>query len=111
MNSPNLNNDHDNLPKLQHWQVKTPLPPRFQQNVWRRIEASEARKTDSFWQQCLHWYQALTARPAWAMTYATIFLLAGSGLGLLHGQQTAARVNHTLAARYLQSVDPYQAQH
>ena len=77
------------------------LPPRFQQNVWRRIEDAEAPvKSES-------WFDALAAvilRPRFAFAAAAVLLLAGVLAGTLDGRQLA---RHEAQMNYLASVAPH----
>lgn len=79
-----------------------PLPPRFQENVWRRIENTEANKipTAANWLDTL---ASLILRPRLAFAIAAVVLLAGVGLGWNKGQ-TMAR--YEAQSRYLASVAP-----
>jgi hypothetical protein len=76
------------------------LPPRFQENVWRRIEETEAPVKSS---SLLDTFAALVLRPRF--TYATVatLMLAGILLGTYHGAQNAKQ---TEQARYLAAVAP-----
>ncbi len=80
-----------------------PLPPRFQEAVWRRIEQAEApRETaapvawlDRLVERCL--------RPRLALAGITALLLVSGVAGVLSGTQTAKEVAQ---ARYLSAVAP-----
>jgi hypothetical protein len=91
---------------LDNWQVNEPLPPRFQERVWKRIEAAEApaRETKS-------WFAALFLRPAFATVAATLLLLAGLTAGYLRANHDSARWDEQLAHRYVVSMNPYAAEH
>ncbi|MCX6895590.1 MAG: hypothetical protein NTZ16_08870 [Verrucomicrobia bacterium] len=90
---------------LKDWQVNEPLPPRFQERVWKRIEAAEApgRETQS-------WFAALFLRPAFATAAATLLLLAGLSAGYLRANHDAAHWDEQLAQRYLTAMNPYAAE-
>lgn len=78
------------------------LPPRFQENVWRRIESSEAHKTPV----AAPWLEVLAGwlmRPRLAFAVAVVLLLAGGGLGWNKGQELA---RHEAQARYVAAVAP-----
>ncbi len=77
------------------------LPPRFQQNVWRRIEDAEAPAKSASWMDAL---AALILRPRFAFTTAAVLLMAGVFAGTLEGRQTA---RHDAQMNYLASVAPY----
>jgi hypothetical protein len=77
------------------------LPPRFQENVWRRIEDAEAPVKSS-----ITWLEALVAlmlRPRFAYATLAVLILAGVSLGAYNGAQTA---RHDAEARYVASVAP-----
>lgn len=76
------------------------LPPRFQQNVWRRIEAAEAPARPASWLDAL---AALILRPRLAFAAAAVLMLAGVFLGATEGVQAA---RHDAESRYLASVAP-----
>lgn len=77
------------------------LPPRFQQNVWRRIEDAEAPAKSESWLDAL---AALILRPRFALAAAAVLLLAGASVGTLEGRQFAAR---DAQMNYLASVAPH----
>lgn len=79
------------------------LPPRFQENVWRRIEgAGEAPASNA----TASWLDALAAwilRPQLAFALAAVLVLVGVGFGWSSGE----RIARTEAqARYLSAVAP-----
>ena len=77
------------------------LPPRFQQNVWRRIEDAEAPAKSESWLDAL---SALILRPRFALAAAAALVLAGSLFGALEGRQA---VRHDAQMNYLASVAPH----
>jgi len=77
------------------------LPPRFQQNVWRRIEDAEAPAKAGSW---LETVANLILQPRFAIAAAAIILLAGSLAGVLEGRQMA---RHDAQMNYLASVMPH----
>ncbi len=79
------------------------LPPRFQQNVWRRIEDAEAPAKAESWLDAL---AAFILRPRFAYAAATVLLLAGGLVGSLDGRQHA---RHDAQMNYLASVAPHSA--
>ena len=76
------------------------LPPRFQQNVWRRIEDAEAPARSESWLDAL---SALILRPRFALAAAAALVLVGSLAGALEGRQVA---RHDAQMNYLESVAP-----
>ena len=101
-------NLHDTDPQLKEalrsWQVNEPLPPRFQQRVWQRIEDAESpvRETPS-------WFAAFFMRPAFATVVATLLLLVGLTAGYLRANHDVSRMDDQLAHQYIASVNPYAA--
>lgn len=77
-----------------------PLPPRFQQNVWRRIEDAEAPMKTESWLDAL---VTLILRPRFAVATAVALVLAGVLLGTLEGRQAA---RHQAQMNYLALVAP-----
>ena len=79
------------------------LPPRFQENVWRRIESAEARNialNDG------NWLDAMVSwifRPRLAFAVVAVLVLTGVGLGWSRGEQLA---RHDAQARYLAAIAP-----
>ena len=76
------------------------LPPRFQENVWRRIEEAEAPVKSGSWLDAL---AALVLRPRFAYATVATLVLAGVLMGTYQGAQT---VKQTEQARYLAVVAP-----
>lgn len=77
------------------------LPPRFQQNVWRRIEDAEAPAQPASWLDAL---ANLILRPRFALAAAAVLLLTGVFAGTLEGRQM---VRHDAQMNYLASVAPH----
>ena len=86
---------------LRQARVSPSLSPRFQQNVWRRIEDAEAPEKSATWLEAL---ANLILRPRFAVTAATALLLAGVFAGTLEGRQV---VRHEAQMNYLASVAPH----
>ena len=80
--------------------VSPALPPRFQQNVWRRIEKSESPAPAGSWLDAL---AVLVLRPRFALAAAAVLLLAGVLAGTLDGRQLA---RHDAQMNYLAAVAP-----
>jgi len=96
-----MNNDDAKLSALlRECRVSPELPPRFQQNVWRRLENAEAPVRSASWLDAL---AALILRPKFAFASVALLLAAGIVFGTLAGSHTA---RHDAQARYLASVAP-----
>ena len=95
---------------LGQWTVDTPLPPRFQEQVWRRIAKAETKMQPaiSFWVSLLHFVEANLLRPKIAYSYAAVLLLVGVAGGAWAAQRESGRLDSALRSRYVQSIDPYQ---
>lgn len=80
-----------------------PLPPRFQDAVWRRIgrddPASESASSPSW----LDRFVERLLRPRLALAGITALLLVSALAGVLSGAETA---KHAAQARYLSAVAP-----
>jgi hypothetical protein len=92
-------------PKLQallrQARVSPSLPPRFQENVWRRIEDADAPETGgSRWLDAL---AALVLRPRFAYVTAAVLMAAGVLLGMREGSKIARA---DAQARYVALVAP-----
>lgn len=96
---------------LQEWQPKPSLPPRFQEQVWRRIERAETTPppTPTFAQLFADWLTSKLPRPALAAAYVSVLLVVGASVGWSQARQERERVTAELGARYFQAVDPYQS--
>ena len=96
----------DNL--LREWRVTEPLPPRFQERVWRRIESANPRGV-TLWELFKTWTEQTFTRPAVAVAYVTALVMIGTVFGVRQAQAKSTRVQDQLEARYVQSIDPYQS--
>jgi hypothetical protein len=85
-----------------------PLPPRFPEAVWKRIETADPGLKLSFWRGLLGRVEAVFARPALAAAYVAVLLFVGVGAGYWHAGDRSAQVRSDLRLRYVHSVDPYQ---
>jgi predicted lysophospholipase L1 biosynthesis ABC-type transport system permease subunit len=92
---------------LEEWQVHQSLPPRFGEQVWRRIARAEVRQPESLWNQVLERVAGAFLRPSLAVGYVAALVLAGLLAGSWHARQNNAQVTEELGARYLQMMDPY----
>ena len=94
---------------LREWKVAPSLPPRFQEEVWRRIGWAEVHRASFWWSDVRHGIEVSFRRPALAVSYVAALLLIGLGLGMAQGRHASARMDETLGTRYLHSIDPYLA--
>jgi hypothetical protein len=95
---------------LKEWKPEASLPPRFHEQVWRRIERAETASLPSLSLATVFadWLTNLLPRPALATAYVAVLLVIGASVGWSQARQETARVTGELSARYAQTVDPYQ---
>lgn len=95
---------------LREWTVTEPLPPRFRDDVWRRIEQAEARPAEvvSLGDLLGAWVNSLLPRPALALAGAIVLLVVGGAGGWAQARHESARMQDRMEATYLRAVDPYQ---
>jgi hypothetical protein len=93
--------------RLGDWKITKTLPPRFIEEVWRRIKQREPGAKAGAWDSWQGWLEGLFARKAVALAYVTVLVAAGLTAGYARGQAQEQRGNAQLAARYVQSIDPY----
>jgi len=99
MNTPNQEPADGRLSSLLQESRPTPgLPPRFQENVWRRIEHKEQAAPTLNWVEAL---AALVMKPRFALATVCALVVVGVALGSLDGS-TQAR--HIAQERYLSAV-------
>lgn len=100
----NIQSDDEKLNGLlREARLAPSLPPRFQENVWRRIESADKRNgstTDVAW---LDMVTSLIFRPKRALVTAAVLVLAGTGFGWNSGGQIARQ---DAQARYVAAVAP-----
>ena len=94
--------------KLKSWQVTAPLPPRFQENVWNRVAALDRSPAVSIWRTIEDQLARAFLRPAFASAYLALLLVVGLGTGFWQARTKTQEWDKTLAAKYVQAVDPYQ---
>ncbi len=104
MNEEKLHPDDSKLSALlRESRAQSPLPPRFQEGVWRRIEEAEAPVEPA---HTGSWVDAMVAwalRPRFAIAAAIVLIVAGSLVGVNEGRQMARR---EAEIRYVSSVAP-----
>ena len=96
---------------LKEWRVGAALPPRFQEEVWRRIEQAErapAPIAPSVRAFITHWIGTVLPRPALAASYVAILLAIGVTAGWAQAHRETRRVKNELGERYVRVLDPYQ---
>ena len=93
---------------LHDWKVATPLPPRFSEGVWQRIERAQAEVKPSLIDALRAWLADVMPRPAVAFSYITILLMIGIVTGQWQARVKAGQLHSDLSQRYVQTVDPYQ---
>lgn len=104
MKEANFKSDEERLSGLLHESRSAPpLPPRFQENVWRRIEQAEDRGASASGDSWLGGAVLWMLRPRLAFAVAAVLVLAGIGLGWSSGEQLARQ---DAQARYLAAVAP-----
>lgn len=103
MNSNNPNPDDPKLTSLlREFRVAPSLPPRFQEQVWRRIADGEADNNAG----SPGWLEAAITfllRPRLAVATLAALVIAGALIGTHDGNLLA---RHNAEARYLASVAP-----
>lgn len=103
MNNPDL----DELSaKLRTWKIEPRTSASFQRDVWQRIAARQTAREEAFWPQLVQWVLSLLARPQYALAMVAMSLAAGVGVAHLQAQDTNAKLEKQLEARYATSVDP-----
>ena len=108
MKTENPNDDGRLSRALREWKVEAPLPPRFDEQVWRRIERAAVPAANPF-ALLRSWIAQAIVRPSFALSYAVILLLAGMLVGFWQAHAVSQRTGETLSARYVRMVDPYQS--
>ena len=93
---------------LRECKVETNLPPRFQEQVWRRIERVEAQAKVHLWHTFTQWVDSTINRPALAVSYVAVLLFVGLTTGYFQAQDKSLQTEARWRTAYFQSVDPYQ---
>lgn len=92
---------------LQEWQVKMPLPPRFQEGVWQKIARADAPEGVGWQQWLTRVLESVLPRPKFAVSYLAVLLVAGVAGGSMAAHLKTRRLQSELGLRYVQSIDPY----
>ena len=92
---------------LKQWRIDSPLPPRFRDQVWSRIEANNPAPAISLGPIILAWLRVSVARPGLAYAYALLMISLSVGAGFAKARDYIAQADHTMESRYVQFVDPY----
>ena len=104
MKAPNFKTEEDKLSGLlRESRAAPPVPPRFQENVWRRIESAEKRNAPLAGDNWLDAVAIWLLRPRLAFAVAAVLVLTGLGLGWSSGEQLARQ---DAQARYVAAVAP-----
>jgi hypothetical protein len=108
--TPNQNPDSDERLRkvLREWVVDAPLPPRFQEQVWKRIARAEAPSESFFWTGLARLVEVVLPRPKVAFSYVAALLVLGVTAGSVTAQIKSSQLDATLKARYVQAVDPFR---
>ncbi|MBI3875555.1 MAG: hypothetical protein HY300_06265 [Verrucomicrobia bacterium] len=108
---PTSENDAPLREMLRKWTVDAALPPRFQEQVWQRIErtATPPAPSISLGDAFANWVATVLPRPALAAAYVMVLLAIGAAGGWMQARHETSRVGDELGARYVRAVDPYQA--
>jgi len=93
---------------LKEWRTDAPLPPRFQEAVWRRIEDAERARPGALWAVIARWTGTMLPRPALAASYVAILLAIGVTAGWAQAREQNSRVKSELGERYVRVLNPYQ---
>lgn len=94
---------------LRAWRADAPLPPRFEEAVWRRIARAQDSAAPSVWAVLAHWIGTVLPRPTLAASYLSLLLVAGLTLGWTQARRETERVRGELGQRYVRVLDPYLA--
>src|SRR5262245_633293 len=92
---------------LKEWRTDATLPPRFEEQVWRRIERTQFPATPSLWPTIARWIGSVWVRPAVATSYVVILLAIAVTTAWAQARQETARVRDELGQRYVRVLDPY----
>lgn len=105
----NAENDDRLHGLLQEWKVDATMPPRFQEQVWRRIALAEKPAEISLWQALRQRVESALSCPALALAYVAVLMMIGLTTGYIRAEDKSAHAKSQWRAEYVQSIDPYQA--
>ena len=88
---------------LKEWRLDARIPATFNASVWRRIEQQQP----SFGTAFRDWLSNFFAKPAAVASYASVAVVIGLAAGQLHASSELRKHENELAARYIQTIDPY----
>jgi hypothetical protein len=88
---------------LRQFRPDPPLPPRFQESVWCRIERARASSENVSWADWLDRAAGWLLRPRMALAGAAAMLLVGISIGVAQGGNLA---NDLAKQQYLAAVSP-----
>ena len=94
---------------LREWRLATPIPPRFQERVWERIQRVEMPAAAGAPGGFRRMLEVLLPRPQFSAFFLVIVLGLGIGAGSWAAQVRTNRLQAVLGSRYLGSLDPYAA--
>ena len=84
-----------------------PLPPRFSEGVWKKIERANAAGATTLWTLLRIRITETFARPSLAVCYVALLLLIGLAAGYWQGRIGSQRAEERFRADYVAAVDPY----
>ncbi len=90
---------------LQQAHPATALPPRFQEDVWRRLDRAQPPRAATAPRPWLEWIFPGVRHPAYAAVGAGLLMLAGTVWGTEAGTDQLRRAEQV---RYLAAVSPFQ---
>ena len=93
---------------LHRWKIDATLSPGFQNRVWSKISQPEQSHRSRFWQGFIRYLDLTFARPWPAFSCVASLVALGAVLGFVRAENKTFDAKAELAARYVQSVDPYQ---
>ncbi len=93
---------------LTQWQVRTALPARFRENVWRGIAHAEAssRFAAEGPRRLAAWAVAFLRKPIGATAYVSVLVAAGIVVAIWRSDEYASRMEAAWRIAYLQAVTP-----